>query len=74
MSVARDKTGTIILSGHCPVEDAEPLLQLFQATPGARLDWTLCQSLHTAVLQLILAARPPMNGGCGDPFVARWYP
>ena len=53
MSVRRDDGGTtILLVGKCPVEDAEPLLQLLQATPGAPLDWTQCGHLHTAVLQV----------------------
>ncbi len=73
MTIARDASGMIVLSGHCTVEDAEPLLQLFQATPDASLHWTQCESLHTAVLQVILVVRPAVNGACGDPFVARWY-
>ena len=34
MSVRRLDDGNIALEGPCPVEDAEPLLQLLQATPG----------------------------------------
>ena len=34
MSVRREDDGTtIVLDGHCPVEEAEPLLQFLQATP-----------------------------------------
>lgn len=73
MSVRRDDGGTtILLVGKCPVEDAEPLLQLLQATPGAPLDWTQCGQLHTAVLQVILAGRPALVGPCGDPWVEQW--
>ena len=68
MSVRRDDGGTtILLVGKCPVEDAEPLLQLLQATPGAPLDWTQCGQLHTAVLQVILAGRPPWSGPAATP-------
>jgi hypothetical protein len=74
MSVHRDDDGTVVLYGNCPVEDAEPLLQLLQATPEARLDWARCGHLHAAVLQVILAARPPLVGPCGDPWVQRWVP
>ena len=56
MSVRRHEDGTILLEGHCPVEDAEPLLQLLQATPKVPVDWRQCIHLHTAVLQVILAA------------------
>ena len=73
MSVRRGEDGTaIILDGNCTVEEAEPLLQLLQATPTASLDWRQCTHLHTAVLQVILAARPPLIGPCGDAWVQRW--
>jgi hypothetical protein len=71
MSVRLDD-GIIRLEGDCPVEDAEPLLELLQATPGARLDWRGCGRLHSAVLQVVLATAPDCIGPCGDPFVARW--
>ena len=72
MSVCRHDDGTILLEGVCPVEDAESLLQLLQATPRASLDWTRSGHLHTAVLQVILATRPTLVGRCGDPWVAEW--
>jgi hypothetical protein len=72
VSVRRDGDGTILLEGVCPVEDAESLLQLLQATPGAGLDWTRSNHLHTAVVQVILATRPALVGRCGDPWVAEW--
>jgi hypothetical protein len=72
VSVCRQEDGTILLEGGCPVEDAESLLQLLQATPGAPVDWTRSNHLHTAVLQVILAARPTLVGRCGDPWVAEW--
>jgi hypothetical protein len=73
VSVRRGEDGTaIILDGNCTVEEAEPLLQLLQATPVACLDWRQCTHLHTAVLQVILAARPPLIGPCGDAWFQRW--
>ena len=72
MSVRRHGDGTIRLEGVCPVEDAEALLQLLQATPEATLDWTGSKHLHTAVLQVILAVRPRLVGRCGDLWVAEW--
>ena len=40
MSIRRDQNWTIVLDGSCPVEDAEPLLQMLQDTPHGprRLD------------------------------------
>jgi hypothetical protein len=72
VSVRRDDAGTILLEGHCPVEDAEPLLQLLQATTEARCDWTRCSHLHTAVLQVVLVARPALIGPCGESWIERW--
>ena len=37
MSVRREENGTVVLEGNCPVEDAEPLLQMLQATPRSAL-------------------------------------
>ena len=37
MTVRRSDTGIVILDGVCSVEDAEPLLQMLQATPAALL-------------------------------------
>ena len=73
MSVRRGDDGaTIVLDGRCAVEEAEPLLQLLQASPAACLDWRQCTHLHTAVLQVILAAQPQLIGHCGDAWVQRW--
>ena len=72
MSVRREADGTIVLDGRCPVEDAEPLLQLLQAAPGATVDWKRCGYLHTSVLQVIMAARPVLLGPCGDPWIDHW--
>ena len=72
MTVRREADGTIVLEGRCPVEDAEPLRQLLQATPDAQCDWTRCSRLHTAVVQVIMAARPGLAGPCGDAWTEAW--
>ena len=72
MTVKRDNAGVIVLAGECPVDDAETLLQLLQAQPDSPVDWSGSTRLHTAVLQVLMAAAPPMRGECGDAFVSRW--
>jgi hypothetical protein len=72
MTIKRDDQGVIVLDGECAVEDAETLLQLLQTQPEGPVDWSGCTRLHTAVLQVLMAAAPPMRGECGDAFVARW--
>jgi hypothetical protein len=74
LTVRRHENGTITLDGDCSVEDAEPLLQMLLETPAARVDWTRCGHLHTAVVQVILAAKPALAGPCGDPWIRQWIP
>jgi hypothetical protein len=66
MSV-RVADGVIILEGACPVDEAESLLELLLANPGAPVDWSACGHLHTAVVQVLLAARPAMEGEPAPP-------
>jgi hypothetical protein len=73
MSVRRLESGSIVLEDECPVEDAETLFQLLQATPEAPCDWTQCGRLHTAVLQVLLVARPALRGPCADSWLERWF-
>lgn len=72
MTVRRSDNGTLVLEGVCPVEDAEPLLQMLQNMPTAGIDWTQCRQLHTAVFQVILASGIAPIGPCGDAWVAEW--
>jgi hypothetical protein len=71
MSVAVEGE-VVYLRGECRVEDAEPLLALLQAVPGRPLDLSGAGHLHAAVLQLLLAFRPPLVGSAADDFTARW--
>ena len=54
--------GAIVLEGACPVEDAEPLQSLLLQYPRAAVDWRACDTAHTAVLQILLVARPSIQG------------
>ncbi|SDN06697.1 hypothetical protein SAMN05216360_105258 [Methylobacterium phyllostachyos] len=53
---------TLRLMGHCPVEEAEPLLDALRATPDATVDLTGAAWLHTAVLQVLMVAAPALRG------------
>jgi hypothetical protein len=72
MTVRLDNEGVIILAGECPVEDAETLLEHLQARRAGPVDWSGCTRLHTAVLQVLMAAKPKLVGECGDEFVRAW--
>jgi hypothetical protein len=72
MTVSCNSAGVIVLAGDCAVEDGEALLELLQANPAAPVDWSGCAAMHTAVLQVLMAAHRRMVGQCGDMFVRRW--
>lgn len=52
----RMQQGVILLEGSCPSGDAEELLQLLLAGPAVSVDWRTCDAVHTAVIQVLLAA------------------
>jgi len=72
MTVRLTNEGAIMLVGECPVEDAEMLLEHLQARRDGPVDWSGCTRLHTAVLQVLMAARPALRGTCGDEFARIW--
>jgi len=62
MTVRRDRDA-VLLEGICPVEDAEILMQ--ELLSGATsVDWSGCTELHTACVQVLMAAGRPL---CGTP-------
>jgi hypothetical protein len=62
---------TIMLRGPCPVEDAETLLTMLQ-DGAAGIDWSGCTLLHTACLQVLLAAGVPVTGTPAEAGLAKW--
>jgi anti-anti-sigma regulatory factor len=64
--------GVIQLRGECPVGDAEPLLALLQADAKRLVDLSEVVTLHTAVVQVLLALRPTVRGSARDAFLHRW--
>ena len=71
MSVRLDG-GIIRLEGDCRAEDAETLVALVQAGPARTVELAAAGHLHAAVVQVLLALRPPVTGPAGDPFVQAW--
>jgi hypothetical protein len=62
MTVSVTKDGAIELSGHCGVEDAEALQQRLLAAPRSAVEWSSCEHLHSAVIQVLLAGEPDIRG------------
>lgn len=71
MTVRMAASGVIELTGDCR-EDAEPLLRLLLSSPGAAVDWRGCQGAGTAVVQVLMAARPALLGPPADVRLADW--
>lgn len=61
----------VILEDICTVEDAESLAQALQ-TGATVIDWTNCTHLHTACLQVILAAGALTRGVPVNADLALW--
>ncbi|MGY2047273.1 STAS domain-containing protein [Methylobacterium sp. JK268] len=59
------------LTGHCPAEEAEPLLDALRgAEPPACVDLAGLDHAHAAVLQVLMALRPTLTGAPADPVTA----
>jgi hypothetical protein len=72
MTVRSAADGSIRLEGDCTIEDAEPLQRLLLTAPEATLDWRTCTAAHTAVVQILLAARPALRGPPDSAFLRDW--
>ena len=71
MSIALE--GEVIrIMGDGRIEDAETLTGLLHAHPGRSIDLAEAGMLHTAVVQVLLAFRPRLDGRTGDDFVNTW--
>jgi hypothetical protein len=62
MSVRVSAPGVIELSAHCGVEDAEVLQRYLLGAPGSTVEWTGCELLHSAVIQVLLVGGPRVRG------------
>lgn len=69
MSVRLKSPGVIELSGRCGADDAEVLQQHLLATPGATVEWSDCEHLHSAVVQVLLVGAPRMRGSPKNGFL-----
>ncbi len=63
------RDGTICLSGDCGAEEAEALLAALQGNPGAAIDLSSCTAAHSAVVQILLVARPTIRAAPREDFM-----
>jgi anti-anti-sigma regulatory factor len=64
--------GVLVCAGTLSVEDAEALQQLLLANPEAALDLAACTHLHSACLQVLMAADARVAAWPAKPALALW--
>ncbi|MGV7030691.1 STAS domain-containing protein [Methylobacterium symbioticum] len=60
----------LVLTGHCPIEEAEPLLDALRGSAVPVVDLSGLERAHTAILQVLMAAAPAIRGEPADPAAA----
>lgn len=69
MTVSVTAEGAIELSGRCGVEDAEVLQRHLLAAPRSTVEWSSCEQLHAAVIQVLLVGKPRIRGAPSNAFL-----
>ncbi|UHC20161.1 hypothetical protein LRS73_32920 (plasmid) [Methylobacterium currus] len=60
----------LLLTGHCPIEESEPLLDALRGMADPVVDVTGLDQAHTAILQVLMAVGPAIRGCPADPVAA----
>ncbi len=63
---------TAVITDLLTVEEAETLLEWLQKHPRGKLDLAGCTHLHTANLQVLMAARPQISAWPENETLAAW--
>jgi len=58
--------GIIQLKGRCEHESVEPLIELIHEHPSAQVDVSNCESLNTAVFQVLFCMKVPVLGAAKE--------
>ena len=61
--------GIIVLEGRCRIEEAETLLRHLLENGDRPIDLSGCETMHSAVVQILIAAKPAISGRPIDPFL-----
>ena len=69
MTVRLTTEGEVELSGRCGVEDAEVLQHYLVAARQSGVEWHACEHLHSAVIQVLLVAKPRIRGQPSSAFL-----
>jgi hypothetical protein len=72
MTIKVSTAGHIELTGICSSEEGEILLQHLLASPNIMVDWRGCEAAHTAVIQVLMAARTKLVGPPAAALLEKW--
>lgn len=72
MSIDISGSGPIKLPADVGLDDAEPLLSALLARPGRGVDLSSVTFAHTAVIQVLIALKPPIDGNAASSFLRQW--
>ena len=59
----------VVIEGRCRIEEAETLLGYLLENGDRPVDLSACETMHSAVVQILMAAQPVISGRPIDPFL-----
>jgi hypothetical protein len=63
----------ISIEGHCSIDEAEPLCETLRSIEAPIFDLTRATTLHTAIVQLVLASSAKVRGMPSDKVLASCF-
>jgi hypothetical protein len=66
------KRNSVVFRDIVRVEEAEALLEALQKKPAIKVDLAACTHLHTANLQVLMAAKPNIASWPENPELRAW--
>jgi hypothetical protein len=63
----------ISIEGHCPIEEAEHLFETLRMIDEPTFDLTQTKTMHTSIVQLVLASSGEVRGMPSDKVLAACF-
>lgn len=58
--------------GQCRLDEASALFEWLEQTPAAKIDLAECEHMHTAILQILMVAKPELLASPASRFLQQW--
>jgi len=58
--------------GQCRLEEANLLFEWLEQNPGAKIDMADCEHIHTALMQILMVAKPEVLAPPAHQFLRQW--